>query len=234
MQYLAAFTLGFLGSFHCIGMCGPIALTLPLGGKSISGKIFCGLAYNSGRIVTYSLFGLLFGLLGKGFSLVGFQQSISVTSGLLIIASVVLPKGITDKVKPNAFFYSIVSGVKTAFRKLITRRGVVSLFTVGLLNGLLPCGFVYLAAVGAVATGTAATGSLFMVFFGAGTIPVMLALPFAANCLNLQARTKIVKAMPVIIIAMGLLLVLRGMNLGIPYISPEMSGGNGEAKVRCH
>ena len=75
---ISALVLGLMGSFHCAGMCGPIAIALPLQGNTTGQKIFGGTLYNVGRTVTYGLMGAIFGLLGQGIVMIGFQQKISV------------------------------------------------------------------------------------------------------------------------------------------------------------
>ncbi|MGZ4043606.1 MAG: sulfite exporter TauE/SafE family protein, partial [Bacteroidia bacterium] len=89
---VAAISLGLLGSFHCIGMCGPIALALPVHQATVFRKVVAILLYNSGRIITYSLLGLLFGIIGQGFAVFGLQQVLSVSLGTLILLSIILPK----------------------------------------------------------------------------------------------------------------------------------------------
>src|SRR6478736_5164625 len=88
----AAFMMGLLGSFHCVGMCGPLALALPINNDRASARFSGVLLYNTGRILTYSVFGLIFGVIGKSAAFFGFQQWLSITLGLLIICFVVLPK----------------------------------------------------------------------------------------------------------------------------------------------
>lgn len=219
---LAAITLGFLGSFHCIGMCGPIALALPVNGKSRSNKVVSILAYNAGRIFTYSLFGLLFGLLGQSVALFGYQQKLSILIGVLILAGLILPGTVLNRWKISAKFYSLFSGLKTRMALQFQQRGIRSLFSIGLLNGLLPCGLLYIAIAGAISTGNVFKSSLFMAAFGAGTLPFMFSLTYTSQFFNVSLRNKIRKAVPVMVGFMALLLIVRGLNLGLPYISPKM------------
>ncbi len=220
---IVALSLGFLGSFHCVGMCGPIALALPLG-KSSWGRKFSGvLLYNVGRALTYGVFGLLFGLLGKGFVIGGYQQWLSIGLGVLILVGLLLPSRLTSSVGLFRFAAHVVQRLKSSIGKLFTNGSMASLFTIGLLNGFLPCGLVYMGIAGAIATGDAFKGSMFMMAFGLGTLPAMLAVSVAAGSISLAWRNKIRKAVPVFVGAMALVLILRGMNLGIPYISPELN-----------
>jgi Uncharacterized conserved protein len=218
---ISAFTIGILGSFHCVGMCGPLALSLPLNSNSFFSKFSGSLLYNSGRIVTYSLFGLLFGIIGKTVALFGFQQWLSVILGVLIIIFVILPKR-TASFSNNNFVLNYFGKVRSSLGMLFSKKNYSSLFFIGLLNGLLPCGLVYMAAAGAVATGNIINSILFMVFFGLGTLPMMWSIAFFGNYVSVGLRQAIRKAYPYMMTLMACLLILRGMGLGIPYVSPKV------------
>jgi sulfite exporter TauE/SafE len=232
--YLAALSLGFLGSFHCIGMCGPIALALPLNKNSFLARLAGGVIYNFGRMLTYALFGGLFGLIGQSFALAGYQQWLSIAMGLLLLIMVFLPESAMNKFQLSHEIYSLIGKLKSKFSKLLLQKNYSSLFLIGLLNGLLPCGLVYLGIVGAIATGDSLQGSLFMAVFGLGTLPAMLSLSLISNSISLNFRNKIRKAIPAFIVVMGIMLILRGLNLGIPYLSPKMSKTDPTAHECCH
>jgi sulfite exporter TauE/SafE len=217
---IAAFTIGLLGSFHCVGMCGPLALSLPLNSNSFFSKLSGALLYNSGRIVTYSLFGLLFGIIGKSVALFGFQQWLSIILGSLIIIFVILPKR-SAAFNSNAFVLNYFGRLRSSLGKLFSRKNYSSLFFIGLLNGLLPCGLVYMAAAGAVASGEITNSILFMAFFGLGTLPMMWSVAFFGNYVSISFRQVIRKMYPYMMMLMACLLILRGMGLGIPYVSPK-------------
>lgn len=231
---IAALSLGFLGSFHCIGMCGPIAMALPLRTGNRWVRIGGGLLYNTGRALTYGIFGLLFGLLGKGFVIGGYQQAISVVLGVLILIGVFLPANVNPEQGLTKVIFPFVAKVKSLLGKLFKEKNPASLFLIGMLNGLLPCGLVYLAVAGAIATGSAINGSLFMIMFGLGTLPAMMLVVVATNVISLDLRNKIRKAVPVFITVMACVLILRGMNLGIPYLSPELSKTDCTKHSCCH
>lgn len=230
----SAILLGFVGSFHCVGMCGPIALALPLNRDSLASKISGTLFYNAGRVLTYSLLGLLFGFVGEGFVIAGYQQAISIAMGITLLLVVLFSGKVSSQFKITAFLHSLVGRLKQKLSSLFKRKSSASLFLIGALNGLLPCGLVYLGIAGAIATGNSVHGSLFMALFGAGTLPAMLTLAFLGTAINVNARNKIKRVVPVFIAFMALLLILRGMNLGIPYISPEMSASKAVCQKCCH
>ena len=231
---LAALSLGFLGSFHCIGMCGPIALALPLGRESKLKRVAGGIIYNAGRICTYGFFGLLFGLLGKGFVIGGYQQGLSIALGVLILITLLFPTRLSSDIGLTKVIFPYVSKVKSLLGSLFKQKSFESLFLIGVLNGLLPCGLVYLGVAGAIATGDAAKGSLFMMMFGLGTLPAMLFVSMASNAVSVEWRNKIRKAVPVFVGIMACVLILRGMNLGIPYVSPELSKTDCTKHSCCH
>jgi uncharacterized protein len=216
---IAAFMMGLLGSFHCVGMCGPIALSLPLGSDSRWAKFSGALFYNAGRIVMYSIFGLVFGAIGKSVSLFGYQQWLSVILGVLIIVFIILPKRVSY-FNNSDFIIQFFGKIRNALVQLFLRKNYSSLFFTGLLNGLLPCGLVYMAAA-AVATGEIRNSILFMVFFGLGTLPMMWSISFFGNYVSIGARKRIRKAYPYMMVLLACLLILRGMGLGIAYISPQ-------------
>lgn len=232
--FIAAFTLGFLGSFHCIGMCGPIALALPLSNSSKLARFVGALLYNLGRSFTYAIFGIVFGMLGKSFVIAGFQQSISILLGVLILIVVLLPESAMSRFKFTSKMYQIIGKLKSKFAQLFSQRNYHSLFLIGLLNGLLPCGLVYLGVIGAIATGDAIQGALFMVLFGLGTLPAMFSLALISNQISISFRTKIRKAVPFFVSAMAVLLILRGLNLGVPYVSPKLSKTDSTKHECCH
>lgn len=221
--YIAALSMGLLGSFHCIGMCGPIAIALPIKADSWISKVIGGSLYNLGRSVTYGLMGAIFGLLGKGFQLVGIQQIISIAIGVIMILSVFFPLLFKNIQWIDKFTNRIVQKLKLAFAKLFRLKSNISLFIIGILNGFLPCGLVYMAIAAAIVTGEILEGTIYMVIFGLGTLPIMLSLSLTSQIISINFRNKIKRIIPIFIILIGLLFILRGMNLGIKYISPKLS-----------
>lgn len=235
MDFLfTAFAIGALGSFHCIGMCGPIALALPLQKNTNARRLLGSLLYNSGRIATYALIGALFGLLGQSFVMAGFQQTISVALGILVILAVALPAAFVHKLSPNHLISKGIAKVKMRMQKLFAIRSYPSLFFIGSLNGLLPCGMVYLGIAGATAMGNPAQGAAYMLLFGLGTWPVMLLVTFFGQWINIGIRNKIRAALPVMVVLMGLIFILRGLSLDIPFVSPDISAKHHAGIEICH
>jgi sulfite exporter TauE/SafE len=218
--YISALLLGLMGSVHCAGMCGPIAIALPLHGNTVGQKIFGGSLYNLGRTITYGIMGAIFGFLGQGLQMLGFQQKVSVIMGALMIISVLFPALFKNQYSMHKSWFSAVGKLKKKIGAMFSIRSFQSLFFIGMLNGLLPCGLVYMAIAGAIGMGGVAEGSLYMILFGLGTIPMLLAISLAGNVLSHSVRNKINKLIPVLVIVVGLLFILRGLSLGIPYLSP--------------
>ena len=218
-MFLSAIIFGLLGSFHCVGMCGPIAFMLPIDRKNKTKGVLQILSYHLGRLLTYSLIGLLFGLLGKGFYFFGFQQQLSIIVGMSMILIILFPK-FFSKVNFSKNINKIIFKVKNALGKELKKKGNDTFLTIGFLNGFLPCGLVYMAVFGALATTNALSGSLYMFLFGLGTIPLMTSVVYLGNFTKGTLRNKIQKTIPIVVVFIGVLFVLRGLGLGIPYISP--------------
>ncbi len=222
MEALSGLALGFLGSLHCIGMCGPIALALPSQGSSKFEFYFGRILYNLGRVVTYSIMGLLIGLIGQKINIAGYQQLVSIMLGTLILIAVLLPAKIKSYFTQLTFIKFITKKLQSSIGVLFKKSNKSSLFAIGILNGFLPCGFVYVALAGAVALGNVENSILFMVLFGIGTIPAMFSASIVTSLFGINFRRKIYRAMPIFASVLAVVFILRGLNLGIPYLSPKL------------
>jgi uncharacterized protein len=228
---IPALILGAVSSLHCVGMCGPLAMALPL--KKETGSKFTGaILYNLGRVTTYAFFGFIFGLIGRSFAWFGWQQKISITLGLIIIVSLVLPKILDQQNAITRMNNRVMTSLRGKLGRLLFHGNPASLYAIGLLNGLLPCSMVYLALAGAIATGDAISGSLFMAMFGVGTLPAMWAVSFFGGMMKQSIRSGARKLYPAMMMLMAVLLILRGLNLGIPYLSPKL-GISSTSSVEC-
>lgn len=213
--------LGLMTSFHCVGMCGPIALALPLSGDTKAKKLLGAVLYNLGRTVTYAAMGGVFGLVGQGLSTLGFQRWVSIITGTIMIATVFFPSIFSFKLDVDKGMYSIVGRLRAILKKLFSTKSMGSLFLIGLLNGLLPCGPLYAAVIISAGTGSAIGSITFMTLFGLGTIPLLFAVTILGNFISEGIRNKINNLIPVVIVIMGVLFILRGLALGIPFVSPS-------------
>lgn len=216
-----AFIFGLISSFHCIGMCGPIAMMLPVDRQNKTKKAIQISTYHLGRLFAYTTIGLLFGLLGKGLFIAGIQQKMSIFIGIMMIVVVLTPEKIFSQYNFSKPVYKIISKIKSGLGNQFKNRSYKSLFLIGLLNGFLPCGMVYVALFGAVAMQSASWGMLYMVVFGLGTVPLMTMVVYLNSMMKLSIRNRIQKAIPYVAVFIGILFILRGLGLGIPYISPS-------------
>ncbi len=233
MDLLSGFMIGLLGSFHCIGMCGPIVLSLPPSKPDAMSVIIHNALYNFGRVLAYMLLGLIAGFIGHSISLAGFQEVLSVSLGGLILISVVAP----EKLKASFRNFYLVSAISVKFRSFFGKRLSAatnsSMLVIGILNGFLPCGLVYVALANAAVSVSAFGSVAVMAAFGLGTIPMMAAAFFLKRVITPNLRRKINKMIPIGVALIGVLLILRGLSLGIPYISPILPDAAGGA-VQCH
>ncbi len=227
MELWTAILLGVLGGLHCAGMCGPLMLALPVTGRS-PGQFAVGrLIYHSGRLATYTALGLVFGLLGRTLLLIGVQRWVSVGLGVLMLGGVIASPRFLEL--PGIVRW--VGQLKSWMGGFLRQRTFSALAVLGGLNGLLPCGLVYAACAGAAASGDGLSGARFMLAFGLGTLPVMLAISLSGRLLPTAVRLRLRHVMPVSVALLGGLLILRGLSLGIPYVSPDLEAG---AEGSCH
>ena len=217
----AGFLMGLVGSFHCLGMCGPIAISLPIGNGSGWQFVAGRLLYNAGRIITYAGLGLVAGAFGQSLQMVGVQQIVSVIAGVLILVLVVMPHLISRPLGQIRFLQQFLFWVRKQFAYYYQKQNLASLWVVGLLNGLLPCGFVYIALAGAIAMKTLSLSMAYMALFGLGTLPMMLLVSLSGKLIKPQTRFFFKKAVPYMACVIALLFIIRGMSLGIPYLSPK-------------
>lgn len=229
-----ALIFGLISSLHCIGMCGPIAMMLPVSRTNPTQKAFQILLYHTGRLTSYASLGLLFGLLGKGLYLAGFQQRISIFVGILMIAMALIPEKVFARYNFSKPIYKLISKVKTNLGQQFKRKTPDALFTIGLFNGLLPCGLVYAALFGAVAMQNVGLSTVYMLLYGLGTVPLMSAVVYVTNFLSYPFRNKLQKIVPLITVMIGVLFVLRGLGLDIAYVSPSNLNLFVQATANCH
>ncbi|MAB50047.1 MAG: hypothetical protein CMC05_15610 [Flavobacteriaceae bacterium] len=230
----SAFILGLLGSLHCVGMCGPIAFMLPVDRSNSFKKVSQIGVYHIGRLLAYSLIGLVFGLLGKSLNLFGIQQQLSIAIGILMIVVVLIPYRTFAKYNLSKPLNKVISKVKSNLGQALKKKTPDTFLTIGFLNGFLPCGLVYMAVFGAIATGSLLQGSFYMILFGLGTVPLMTSAIYLGKFLNQTIKQRIQKAIPVFVVLIGVLFILRGLGLGIPYISPAPVVEMATSAIDCH
>lgn len=227
VSLMSVASIAFLGSVgHCLGMCGGIVIAYSSSmidpNSSKITKAFQHTLYSLGRTTTYAALGAVFGLLGKAVSITGDAKAIffavvallMLYMGLYLLKLVPLPNFLDSNVAEAGWFRSF-------FGKLLSSKSFVSFYGLGLLNGLLPCGFVYFFALSAAATGSALGGALHMAVFGLATLPAMLAFGFMVSLLESTSwRAYLNKLAGVAVIAYAALTLYKAYG-----IYTEKSGG---------
>jgi sulfite exporter TauE/SafE len=216
MVIWTAFTMGLVGSLHCIGMCGPIALALPFRGNSRWLALGQVLIYNAGRVLTYTVLGSIIGLAGRGLFLAGMQTWLSIGLGFLFLILALFAINLERHVVRLPGIRHLHGWVQLQLGALLRSQGFLSLLGIGMLNGLLPCGLVYMAVAGAVTAGTVYDGAAFMAMFGLGTIPMMAALALLGQFIPVSWRNQVRKLLPMFLVIFALFFIARGLNFRVP------------------
>lgn len=215
--FVPSFFLGFAGSLHCFGMCGPIAFSIIMNNDKKFKIKYYNIYYQLGRIFSYTFLGFIFGIMGYGFSIVGIQKIISITLGINMIFSVFLPKNFFFSNKKLNYYNDLLK--KISF--FIKKRNFYYFFLTGIFNGFLPCGLVYTGLTVAMSSCHILSGAFFMLCFGLGTLPLMFFTVFLGNFIRFYIQKNILYFIPITLFIVGVILIFRGSGLGIPYLSPS-------------
>jgi sulfite exporter TauE/SafE len=227
---LAPLLIGLAGSFHCVGMCGALMMAIPMDAgvkRVLFGRM---LLYHSGRILMYVALGILFGILGQGFLLAGFQKGLAIFSGLLLIGLAIMSWRFEQLIVSLPGFGAFTQQLKKRLGNLLNQKGLSALFSMGMLNGLLPCGMVYAALAGAIAQTNGIGGGIFMGMFGLGTLPLLLVVIFAGKSMGHSMRLQLKWIQPVLLVLAGGLLLMRGLNLDLSAFNAAVP----KAILECH
>jgi sulfite exporter TauE/SafE len=216
-----ALILGMVSSLHCIGMCGPIAMMLPVNRSNPTVKALQILLYHAGRLTAYGSLGLLFGLLGRGLYLAGMQQEFSIITGIIMIAMIMIPEKKLAEYNFSKPVYKVIANIKAGLGAQFKKRNLKTFYITGILNGYLPCGLVYAALFGALAMQDTAYGMFYMILYGMGTVPLMSIIVYSASFLRNNIRTAFSRLVPYMVVFVGMLFIVRGLGMDIPYISPS-------------
>lgn len=222
--WTAALTTGIIGSLHCVGMCGPLAMALPIGRLPRPKRGLALGLYHTGRITAYAGLGLIMGTVGQGLLLAGLQRPVSIAAGLFLL----FWTGMNWGKFPGLTTSRATRWVVQPMTRFLQNPTVPAFAGLGFLNGLLPCGFVYVALTGAIATGNSATGAVYMGLFGLGTVPALLTVRFLPHLFPAAVRRRFTVLMPVVTVGLALLLLVRGV-----YI-PTVTDKTGREIPVCH
>lgn len=212
-----AFTIGLFGSVHCVGMCGPIPMaksTADASKKGIAGRL---MLYNLGRTLTYVLLGFMVGALGFGAELAGWQSWISIGAGAFLLLAAIFSFNVEHYLMRLSAFGQWNIWLRGKIGKYFGSNTYASWFRTGFFNGMLPCGLVYAAVIGAVLTGGILESATYMLFFGLGTMPLMFFSVFAGKLSTNPWQRKLRKLYPIMLAVLGVLFILRGVNFVLPY-----------------
>jgi len=207
-----AFGIGLVSSLHCVGMCGPIALAIPVGRQS---KGFTYLLYHGGRILAYASLGTVFGLVGEQLAILEWQNSLAIAFGSIILITVLTKKLLGKGL--GAWGIRLAGSTLGKMGRNLKVGGYERTFYLGFLNGYLPCGMVYFALAGALGCSSSMQGAVFMLLFGLGTIPLLIALQLSSTWLTGKVRRTITKVIPFFQLLVGVLLIARGFGVGLPH-----------------
>lgn len=230
---IGGFMMGFAGSLHCVGMCGPLSLAIPTSHLSPPEKFISLLSYQLGRIITYAILGFIFGLMGRGLYLGGLQQWFSISVGVILLV-ITGWNYLQKKDIRLSLFSSFYLLIQKKIGWLLTNiKNPPGFLLLGMANGLLPCGMVYIAIVSALTSQHILQSVSFMAAFGAGTLPAMMSVAYGSQLFGIQVRSMFKKIVPFFMMLTGVILILRGMNLDIPFISPVLPSAEGKV-ISCH
>lgn len=216
MIYWTAILLGLGGSLHCVGMCGPLMLSVPMDRRTRLAVLGSSLQYQLGRVAAYALIGSLFGLLGTGAVVAGVQRWLALAGGAVLIALAILqwrhgnsPIQLQMLERPLRWLRQKIGGLLRSDRWYATAG-------VGFLNGFIPCGLVYVAVLGAMTQAHWLEGALFMALFGLGTVPMLLGVMWLGGIAKPRFRHYFQFITPVLLLIGGALLLFRGLEITFP------------------
>jgi sulfite exporter TauE/SafE len=222
--WTTALLTGLAGSLHCVGMCGPLAMALPVGRLPQGQRVLARGLYHAGRLSAYSLLGAVVGTVGQGLLLTGLQRPVSIGAGILLLIWAISARALPGWVNTSPLARRLTAPLAA----LLRRPTLPHMAGMGFLNGLLPCGSVYIALAGALATPSAVGGATYLLAFGLGTLPAMLSVNLVVSHLTPRLRQRFGRALPVATVLVALLLIVHGIGL------PPSAAGTGNPIPVCH
>ncbi|MEZ4909745.1 MAG: sulfite exporter TauE/SafE family protein [Saprospiraceae bacterium] len=216
-MYWIAFTLGFFGSLHCVGMCGPLAFgTLAHRGRNTLGLLWPTFFYNIGRVLSYSTLGVILGILGGIASLAGFQKAISISFGAILVGLALFSVNLDHLIGKQKFIKKLYNQIAGFMSSAMKKGRQIPAIQVGVINGLLPCGLVYVALMAAITLSNIWGTVGFMVFFGLGTFPAMFLVILLPTMIQGKVRMSLQRLYPILMGLTGFYLIYRGVMSKLP------------------
>lgn len=227
MFLISGFLIGIVGSLHCATMCGPLVMAFNYNQKSWLRNLL----YHGGRVTTYILIGLAFGILGEGFALVGWQRWLSIGLGIILAVVTFFPH-LKANTMADRWLANILVPMKKRLLKAVNTNKSATLFTLGMLNGLLPCGMVYVAISTSLAVSDLYSAAMVMSGFGLGTLPLLMTIAMGSKLIS-KTVAQYRYVIPVFTIIIASMLIIRGLELNIPYLSPVLNMMGGTEITTC-
>ena len=222
-MYYTAIIMGLAGSLHCAGMCSPLAMAIAKSNPFVLSRV----VYNLGRIFTYGLLGAVVAAAGSLVQLSPYQTVVSLTMGVIFL---LLGLGGITRVRiplVTSGMERMTSWLKRLFGATLQSKSFMATFSLGMLNGLLPCGLTYLALSACLILPNMQEGFMFMLFFGLGTWPVMIGMTWILNIGFIKRALNLTRLSRVALIFVGCLLVGR-VWMTHQHESAPLAGGTSE------
>ena len=213
--FLAGLLLGVVSSVHCLGMCGPLVLSIGprLDRTARTTQVARLLLYHGGRVATYTLLAIPAGLAGRMLWVQGLGRAVAIAAAIALIAAAMGMRGLQTFGAVARLSASAAGRACAAAARWRRSRPALGAVAAGAANGLLPCGMVYAAVVVAAASGTVANAFSTMVGFGVGTMPALVALSMSAASLPLGFRSRLQRLTPVVLLLAAALLLVRAFDV---------------------
>jgi uncharacterized protein len=218
---VTALVMGFAGSLHCAGMCSPLVMAVSNVNPS---AVLTRLVYNLGRILTYGILGVILGTAGWVLPLEHYQNILSVSMGVLLLLIAIFGVRRIHIPLLTTFFQKLTTTLKIFFSKYLQRKNYASIFILGSLNGMLPCGLTFLALTYSLTLNDPIQSFYYMLLFGAGTLPVMLGLTTVFQYIVKHFNISFNKVATTLLVLSGCLLIVRVFVLHQPHNAMEEHG----------
>ncbi len=213
-ELFLVFTGGFLGSSHCIGMCGPLALALGMTGQSLTASLGRQLAFSAGRICTYGFAGAFLAFAGLwlgqwSWLAVNLQATMAIVAGVALVLLGLRTAGLLPRLRLSRLT-PLSCGAAASLKTLLRSPKLTGAFLAGVFTGFIPCGLVYAFLALATSTGDVVHGWLIMVTFGAGTVPIMVITGCSGAVISVATRSRVLRIAAWCVVATGMISIARG------------------------
>jgi sulfite exporter TauE/SafE len=215
---ITALIMGFAGSLHCVGMCSPLAIAV----SNLSpGALMNRFIYNLGRIIMYGLLGAIVGVLGWTLPFNNFQNLFSIVLGVTLLLFSVWQISNVRVPLLTPLLQRLTITLKKVFGIFLQRKSFASVFMLGFLNGILPCGLTFLALTYCLTLANPVTSLYYMLLFGVGTLPAMLGMTAGFQYIVKRFNISFKKVTTAMLLISGCLLIARVFLFHEGHLMPE-------------